>query len=85
MPDVDQYTFKYSEVLEALIKKAGLHEGRWQLVMTFGLAAINVGPNPDEIVPGAAIGIQSIGLRKAADDSPKSLVADAAEVNPASA
>jgi hypothetical protein len=84
MPEIDQYTFKHQEVVEALIKKAGLHEGKWQLTMNFGLAGVNIGPNPNEMVPAAAIGILNIGLLRAQPDSPPSLVADAAVINPAS-
>jgi len=84
MPEVNQYTFKHQEVLEALIKKAGLHEGKWQLAFTFGLSPLNMGPSPEQIVPGAAIGIMSVGLLKAQAESPEALVADAAVVNPAS-
>ena len=84
MPEVNQYMFKYSEVLEALIKTAGLHEGKWQLVMTFGLAGANMGPTEAEMVPGAAVAVSGIGLQKATENSPKALTADAAIVNPAS-
>jgi hypothetical protein len=83
MPEVKQYEFQYREVMEALVKQAGLHEGKWQLTMTFGLGALNMGPTPSELVPGAAVGVQSIGLTKATDASPPGLVIDAAEVNPA--
>lgn len=84
MPEVTQYTFKYSEVVEALIKKAGLHEGKWQLVMSFGLAGLNLGPNSAEVVPGAALAVTSVGLTKATPESPEALVLDASLVNPAS-
>jgi hypothetical protein len=84
MPEVSQYTFKHQEVLEALIKKAGLHEGKWQLSLSFGLSALNMGPSPDQMVPGAAIGVLNFVLLKAQAESPESLVADAAVVNPAS-
>lgn len=84
MPEVSQFTFKYQEVLEALIQKAGLHEGKWQLVMSFCLAAMNMGPNEAELVPGAAVAVSSIGLIRARDDSPPALTADAAVVNPLS-
>ena len=75
--------FKYSEVIEALIKKAELHEGKWQLIVSFGLAAANMGPSPAEMVPGAAVAVTSIGLTRAVAESPASLVVDAAVVNPA--
>jgi hypothetical protein len=84
MPEINSYSFKYHEVIEALIKKAGLHEGKWQLTMTFGLAAANMGPNQEELVPGAAVAVTSIGLQKATSESPDALTADAAAVNPAS-
>jgi hypothetical protein len=84
MPEINSYSFKYQEVIEALIKKAGLHEGKWQLTMTFGLAAANMGPNQEELVPGAAVAVTSIGLQKASSESPDVLTADAAAVNPAS-
>jgi hypothetical protein len=84
MPEINQYTFKYQEVLEALVKQAGLHEGQWQLFMAFGLAAANMGPSDADLVPGAAIAVTGIGLQKAMPESPKALTIDAALVNPAS-
>ena len=84
MPEANSFMFKYQEVLEVLIKKAGLHEGKWQLIMSFGLAAANMGPSESEIVPGAAVAVTSIGLQKAMPESPAALTADAAVVNPAS-
>ena len=84
MPDASQYMFKYQEVLEALIKKADLHEGRWQLILSLGLAGANFGPTPAEVVPGAAVAVTGIGLQKATPDSPDALTIDAAKANPAS-
>lgn len=84
MPEVDQYTFNYKEMTEALVKQAGLHEGKWQVVFSFGLGAINMGPSPAEVVPGAAVAVTSVGLRRASPESPEALVVDAAQVNPAS-
>jgi hypothetical protein len=85
MPEVNQFYFKYPEVIEALIKKAGLHEGKWQLIVNFGLGPVNMGPTPDQIVPGAALAVIAIGLQKATPESPEALTADAAVINPASA
>ncbi len=84
MPEVSQLTFSYVEVAEALVKQAKLHEGRWQVVLQFGLAAANMGPTPQDVVPCAAVAVQSIGLIKAQPESPEALVVDAAIVNPAS-
>jgi len=84
MPEASQYMFKHKEVVAALIKAAGVHEGKWQLIATFGLAAMNMGPNEAEVSPGAAVAVSGIGIQRAEEGSPSSLVADAAEVNPAS-
>jgi hypothetical protein len=84
MPEPTQFIFKYREILEDLIKRADLHEGKWQLIMTLGFSGINAGPTEDEVVPAAVVAITGIGLRKAAPDSPPALTADAAVVNPAS-
>jgi hypothetical protein len=83
VPEISQYTFKYTEVVEALIKKAGLHQGKWQLIMNFGLGGANVGQTPADIVPGAIVAVTGVALTKALPDSPSALTLDAAEVNPA--
>jgi hypothetical protein len=82
MPEANQYVFAYKELVEMMIKKSGLHEGKWMLLANFGFAAINSGPSPNEIVPTAVAALQSIGIQKAIPDSPPGLVVDAAEVNP---
>ena len=84
MPEVNQYMFKYPEVTEALIKKAGIHEGKWQIILMFGLGGINMGPSPADIVPGAAVAVTGIGLQRATAKSPEALVVDASVVNPTS-
>jgi hypothetical protein len=40
MSEVNQYMFKYPEIAAALVKQAGLHEGKWQIIMTFGLVSV---------------------------------------------
>jgi hypothetical protein len=84
MPEINQYSFKYQEVIAALIKQAGLHEGRWQITMTFGMGAANMGPSPAEVVPGAAVAVTGIGLIRATAESPEAITADAAIINSAS-
>lgn len=83
MPEASQYLFAHKELVELMIKKAGIHEGKWVLLVNFGFTAINGGPSPDQMVPAAVVGVQSIGIQKAALDSPSGLVVDAGEVNPA--
>lgn len=82
MAEASQFIFTHKELVEMLIKKADIHEGKWMLLVNFGFAAINGGPSPDQIVPTALAAIQSIGIQKAPGEAPPSLVADAAEVNP---
>jgi hypothetical protein len=53
MSEANQYMFSDREILELLVKKAGLHEGQWQLISTFGLGAMNAGPSEDQVVPAA--------------------------------
>ena len=69
MPDINQYIFKYSELAEALMKQAGLHEGKWEVIMSFGLGAMNLGATETEVVPGAAVAVTGIGLQRAAPES----------------
>jgi hypothetical protein len=82
MPEVGQYIFTHKELTEMMVKKADLHEGKWMLMVAFAFGAVNGGPSPDQMVPSAVAGVQSIGIQKAVPESPPSLVVDAAEVNP---
>jgi hypothetical protein len=84
MPEISQLFFSHKELLEMLVKKADIHEGKWQLVVNFGFTAGNFGPNDTEMSPGAATIVNAIGIQKAVPESPPALVIDAAAVNPAS-
>lgn len=72
--------FSHKEVVEALIKRADLHEGLWQLSIEFAFAAGNSGPDDASLSPTAIVAISKVGLTPA--EKPSSLTADAAEVNP---
>jgi hypothetical protein len=82
MPEVSQYLFTHKELAEMMVKKAELHEGKWTLLVNFTFAAVMGGPSPEQIIPTAFAGVQSIGLQKAMPESPAALTIDAAEVNP---
>ena len=84
MPEANQYMFGHKELVEIMIKKADLHTGKWMLTIIFGFGAINAGASPEQMIPTAMAGVQSIGIQKAQPDSPTSLVVDAAVVNPIS-
>lgn len=81
MPDATNYKFKPKELLEMMIKAAGVHEGRWSLSADFGLGPGTFGPSPEEAAPGMAIIIQSLGIQREASDA-VGLTVDAAEANP---
>jgi hypothetical protein len=82
MAETAQIVFSHKEVVEALIKQHGIHEGRWMLLMQFGIQAMNVGQgSPQNLVPAAMVPVVAIGLQKT--DQVTNLSVDAAEVNPA--
>lgn len=80
MPEPTQITFKYSELVELMIKKQGIHEGIWGLFVNFGLAASNIGPNEENVTPSAIVGVVGIGLQRFEKES--NLTLDAAKINP---
>lgn len=81
MPEVETYSFTHQELLELMVKASDVHEGEWMLNINFGFLAGNFGPN-DNIVPGGVVGVHQIGITKAKEGAPKSLVINAAKVNP---
>ena len=78
-----RYTFEHKEIVEALIKRQGLHDGLWMLYIEFGLGAINAGPSEDQLLPAAVVPVVRIGLQKGEKEN--SLTVDAAKVNPLTA
>ena len=64
MPETSQYIFSFKEIVTALIKAQGVHEGIWGLFVNFGLNASNVGPSESELRPAAMIPILALGLQK---------------------
>jgi hypothetical protein len=85
MPEVNQLFFTHKEVLELLIKKGKIHQGRWMLAANFGFTAGNFGPGPAQLSPGAIVAILGVGLQRAAADTLEEMTLDAAVVNPQSA
>lgn len=83
MAEATQLMFKHAEVVTALIKQQGLHEGIWALTVHFGLGAVNAGQSPDgsDANPAAVIPVLGIGLQRA--DAASNIAVDAAIVNPA--
>lgn len=79
MAETKQIAFTHKEVVEALLKQQGIHEGIWSLYVEFGLGAVNVGGSEDSVLPAAIIPVVKIGIQKA--DKVNNLSVDAAQVN----
>ena len=71
------------ELATLLVKDQGLHEGHYEFSVEIQIAVGAVGPNPQESLPGVAVGFKSATLRKV--DEPNPLSVDASIVNPAPA
>ena len=82
MPEANQYLFSNKELLELLVKKADVHEGRWMLMTNFNITAGNFGPAVDQTAPGVAVVIGQIGIQKAPENAPEGTWVDASVVNP---
>lgn len=80
MPEITNLVFSHKEVVTALLKSQGIHEGIWGLYVEFGIAAANVGPRPDEIQPAAIVPVLKIGLQQF--DQINNISVDASVVNP---
>ncbi len=82
MGKAGQFAFDHKEVVEALIKYQGIHEGIWMLQVRFGLTAANVNTDnsPNTQLPAAIVPIQEFGIVKTEVET--SLTVDAAKVNP---
>ena len=84
MAEPTQFTFSIAEAAEALIKKQGIHEGKWILAIEFNVSIGVIGSGPTEARPGAMMLANTIQLMKAPDPAtaPPHLIVDAAIVNP---
>lgn len=85
MPEANVYSFATKEVLELLIKSAGVHEGRWVFGTNFNLSPGNFGPSNDQMSPGVVIAIAQVVIQRAEPQTPVEMTLDAAVVNPAPA
>jgi hypothetical protein len=82
MAEVNQYSISHKELIELIIKSIPIHEGRWTLMVNFGMAPASIGPSPDAVVPAMMIGVQNVGIQREIPGSAPGLVVDAAEINP---
>jgi hypothetical protein len=80
MPEIGNIIFSYKEVVIALLKAHGIHEGKWALFVRFGLNAANIGESDTDLRPTAVIPLLELGLQKAEKDT--NISVDAAVANP---
>jgi hypothetical protein len=83
MPEANQIVFDHKELIELLVKKAGVHEGRWMLLVMFGFGPGNFGPTSDQMTPGVVVAVQKVGIQRATPEIPLEMTVDAALINPA--
>jgi len=84
MGEAKTFIFDYEEIIEALLKHQGIHEGIWALHLEFGLQVrnLNVGSPEGKQVPGLIIPLLKIGIEKT--EKAGGISVDAAKVNPLS-
>jgi hypothetical protein len=86
MAEATQYMFDYQEVLEELIRKQNLHEGKWRLIFELGFAATNMNtPEPPDgakvaLRPAGVVLVQKVGIARTEESN--NLTLDASIVNP---
>ena len=83
----ERFLFTHQEIATDLIKKQGLHEGRWKLTLELGLSGNSLPiKRPDgtqELHPAGLVLVTAIGITRT--EEVNNLTVDAAEVNPAPA
>ena len=80
MAEPIQIAFTHKEVVEALLKRQGIHEGLWGICVRFGIKGANVGASDSDLMPAAIVPVLQIGLQKVQKET--NLSVDAAKVNP---
>ncbi|MDO9272317.1 MAG: hypothetical protein Q7T94_04805 [Rugosibacter sp.] len=68
------------DLASVLVKHYGLTEGTYDLVVEFQIGTGAVGPDKDNLVPGAMIGVSRVGLVPTTEQGPNTV--DAALLNP---
>lgn len=82
MPEPDRYAFSLEELLEMMVKKAGVTAGRWMFSVEFGIGALNAAqPGSDIIRPAAIVPLVGIGIQRVAETDPSNnLTFDASQL-----
>src|SRR6266513_3063043 len=86
MADPTQFVWTHKELLTLMLKDRDIHEGRWVLLLNWGMSPGNFGPSESEFSPGMLVASTRQGsLRQdpGRPTPPQELYVDAAEINPA--
>jgi hypothetical protein len=79
MPEQTQIIYSHRDVVESLVRKAGLHEGLWGLYIEFGISATNLINQEDKIaLPAAVVPVVKIGIQRF--EQPNSFTVDASKL-----
>jgi hypothetical protein len=76
------YRFSLTEVVEALLRDRGIHEGRWALSMEFGTTGASFSPHGEGNVSLPAVLVSISGATLVRADDCAFAVVDAAIANP---
>ena len=68
------------DLASVLVKHYGLTEGTYDLMVEYQIGTGAVGPDKDNLVPGAMIGVSRVGLVPTTKQGPNTV--DAALINP---
>jgi hypothetical protein len=79
---ISEHTYSVEELLGALLRDQGIHEGHWALNVEFSATGASVKPqeSPERTLPGLIVSVNSATLRRA--ESAAEGAVDAALVNP---
>ncbi len=80
MPEMENITFTHREIAELLVRKAGINEGFWGILLQFGIGGGNLQDLQGQVMPAAIVPVLKIGIQKF--DQPSSLTVDASKVGP---
>ena len=76
----DDFIMNLSDLASVLVKHAGYHEGLYDVSLLLNMAVGQIGPSPDQSLPGAMIGVAGVGLKRVSVKGIHTI--DAAVVNP---
>lgn len=59
-----QFTYTHKELIQLMLKDAGIHDGWWNLAVNFRLGAGAFGPTADDVVPSGFVGVEGVGIQR---------------------